>query len=143
VFFVDAWQALRGKLDGDQARVAQSGLPVFEVALVAFLVPQRLAAKVHGTVSQTLADATDLQADLASKIALLQADRTKSEQVLQEIAQRPGGAEWRQEFQALQAQVPQLTAQLRQLADEQQTVTALAQALRDMLTTAEPRRRHV
>jgi hypothetical protein len=87
VFFVNAHQALRGKLDGDQARVDQSGLPFFEAALIA-LVYQRLYANVHRIVSQTLADATALHAYLVRVCVLLQVDRRRVEQNLQEIRQR-------------------------------------------------------
>jgi hypothetical protein len=53
------------------------------------------------------------------------------------------GAFYEQAHQALHTNATQTAAQLRQLANEQQTVTVLAQELRDVLTTAEQLRRHV
>ncbi|TDV35427.1 dynamin family protein [Actinophytocola oryzae] len=87
-FFVDAREALRARVAGDESRFSSSGVAVLERALERFLVQDRHKAKIFPRARVMRDLSHELDRSMPQRLAMLDADSEKMANCWQE-AQRP------------------------------------------------------
>ena len=130
VYFIDALDALEGRLDGDQALVAESGVPLLEQDLEQFLATEKGRIKLMRSLQELRNATQEARRVIPERTAMLRTDGATLEARYAE-AQEP--------LRQLEQKRGQMQAQLRNFqADMQLTVSDRAREFyRDMADKVE------